>query len=124
MSTTKNILNLSLVGFSISVLAASTIGFFYSPSAVQAQKSQRPTVARVTQLSNGDLACYITLVDSKGKKHNSIVGGFDFCAKPKTYLNKRVRLTYGQMRINDCQSAEPCGKTRVVTGIRKMQVIK
>jgi hypothetical protein len=118
-----NPLKLSLLGFCTSVFAASAIGFVANPSAVQAQKIQRPSVARVTELSNGDLACYVTLVDSKRKSYN-MVGNFDFCAKEKTYLNKRVRLTYGKTRINDCQSAEPCGKTKVVTAITKMQVIK
>lgn len=123
MSTTKNSLKLSLLGFFISVITASTIGFFASPSAVQAQKVQRPTTAKVTGLTNGDLACYVDLVDTRGKSYN-IVGNFDLCSKQKTYLNKRVRLTYGKARINNCQSAEPCGKTRVVTAITRMQVIR
>lgn len=123
MSTRKNPLHLSLISFSVSVITASTIGFFASPSSVQAQKVQRPTTARVTGLTNGDVACYVDLVDAKGKSYN-IVGNFDLCSKQKTYLKKRVRLTYGKTRISNCQSAEPCGQTRVVTAIKKMQVIR
>jgi hypothetical protein len=123
MPPMKRLPLLSLVGFSFSVIAASTVGFFASPSTVQAQKVQRPTVAKVTELTNGDLACYVTLVDGKKRSYN-FVGDFNFCAQEKTYLNKRVRLTYGKMRINDCQSAEPCGKTKVVTAITRMRVVK
>lgn len=123
MSVNKNSLRLSLLGFCASIFAASSIGSFINPSPVQAQQTRRPTVAKVTELVNGDLACYVTIVDNKGKSFH-LPGSFDFCVKEKTYLNKRVRLTYGKMRIADCQSAEPCGKTQVVTGVTKMRVIK
>ncbi len=123
MSTHKNTLKLSLLGFCTSIFAASSIVSFINPSPVRAQQNGKPTVAKVTQLTNGDLACYVTLVDNKGKSFE-LPGNFDFCAKEKTYLNKRVRLTYGTIRIADCQSAEPCGKTRLVTAVTRMRIVK
>jgi hypothetical protein len=121
--TTKNPLKLSFIGFCASIFATSSIATFTNSSVVLAQKTVRPTTAKVTQLTNGDLACYIGLVDNKGKSYE-IPSSFSFCMKQKAYLNKRVRLTYGKMKIADCQSAEPCGKSRFVTAITRMQVIK
>jgi hypothetical protein len=87
--------------------------------------SQRPKIATVTQLTNGDYSCYVNLVDGKGKKYEGMYGSFDFCANEKAFLNKKVRLSYGQARIysDTCQGRIPCNQTRVVTLITKMQVI-
>ncbi|NJL10328.1 MAG: hypothetical protein HC908_09605 [Calothrix sp. SM1_7_51] len=52
------------------------------PLQFKRSKQRRPTVAKVTELVNGDLACYITFVDNKGKSFN-LPGSFDFCAKEK-----------------------------------------
>jgi hypothetical protein len=115
---------LSALGLSASVFAASAIGFFTNSSPVQAQKPARPTIATVTRIDNGDNACYVSLVNQKKQKFDSIPAEFDICEKSDTFLNKRVRLTYASGKINDCQSAEPCGKTKTVTLIKKMQLIK
>lgn len=113
---------LSLIGLSVSVFA---LNFFLTPTAVLAQKSVKgPQIATVKSIQNGDNACYVTLVDQKGKTYQSVYANFDICAKEKTFLNKKVRLSYGQGKINDCQSAEPCGKSKQVTLITKMQVIR
>ncbi len=113
------------LGFSVSVLSASAIGFFTSPTAVQARESvTKPTIATVTKMTNGDIMCYVTLVDAKGKVYQDLGASFEICAKEKTYLNLKVRLSYQKERVNDCQSAEPCGKTRLETLITKMQVMR
>ncbi len=73
---------------------------------------------------NGDISCYVTLVDQKGKKYEQVPAKFEICALEKTFLNKKVRLTYGKARVNDCQSAEPCGKTRIETLITQIKIIR
>lgn len=113
------------IGLSVSLFAASTIALLASHTAVQAKKAvQRPTVATVKSMVNGDLMCYVNLVDQKGKQYNSVGASFEICAKEKRFLNKKVQLSYSQASVNDCQSAEPCGKSRIETLITKMQIIR
>jgi hypothetical protein len=83
---------------------------------------KQPQVGTVTELVNGDLLCYATLVDDKGIKHN-VGAGFEICADSAKYLNKKVRVAYEIASVNDCESAEPCGKTRKESIITKMDVI-
>jgi hypothetical protein len=113
------------VGFSITVLVASIISLFANTSVVRAQKTAKlPQTATVTRITNGDIACYVDLVDSKRKQYPGVYASYDICEKEKTFLKKRVRLFYGQDKVNDCQSAEPCGKTRTVTLIKRMQLVR
>ena len=53
--------------------------------------------------------CYVDLVDARGKKYN-LGANFDICNQTKL-VNKQVKVTYKKDNVNDCQSAEPCGKT-------------
>jgi hypothetical protein len=80
-----------------------------------------PLTGKVTKLTLGDLMCYVDLIDSQGKKH-TIGAGFGICDRTEL-LNKRVRLTYKRVRVNDCQSSEPCGKTRLTNAIVKMTLV-
>jgi hypothetical protein len=113
------------ISLSVSLFAASTIGLLASHSAVHAQKPvPRPTVATVKSMSNGDLMCYVNLVDEKGKQYNSVGASFEICANEKRFLNKKVQLSYSKASVNDCESIEPCGKSRIETLITKMQIIR
>jgi hypothetical protein len=38
-------------------------------------------------------------------------------------VNKQVKLTYKKGSVNDCQSADPCGKTRIENLVVKMQPV-
>ncbi|WP_166482447.1 hypothetical protein [Scytonema sp. UIC 10036] len=101
------------------------MSFLTATPSVQAQSSnQRPTVATVKSMVNGDISCYVTLVDAKEKKYQEVPATFEICDREKTFLNKKVRLTYTKERVNDCQSAEPCGKTRIATLISRMTIVR
>jgi hypothetical protein len=118
-------LRLSSLCVGASVFTASTIGFFINLPTVQAGETvKRPTIATVKSMTNGDIMCYVTLVDKKGKKYKEVGANFEICESEKTFLNKKVRLSYGKVKVNDCQSAEPCGKTRLATLITKMSLVK
>ena len=65
--------------------------------------------------------CYVDLVDARGKKYN-LGADFDICNQTKL-VNKQVKVTYQKGNINDCKSADPCGKTRVENLIVKMQPV-
>ena len=80
-----------------------------------------PTTGKLLTLTNGDLMCYVDL--SKGGKKYHLGADFSICQQTKS-INKRVELTYKARKVNDCQSNEPCGKTRIENLIVKMKLIK
>lgn len=94
-----------------------------NPLLGMAQTPKLPTTAKLTHLTNGDLACYVNLVDSKGKKYENVYAVFEICEQ-KSLLNKRVKLFYQKQNFNDCQSAEPCGKTKKILAITKMELVR
>ncbi len=83
----------------------------------------QPKIGIVKEMVNGDLKCYVTLEDEKGKQHH--VGAvFEVCNRPETFLNKKVSLVYGIESVNDCQSAEPCGKSKQESLIRSIKTLE
>jgi hypothetical protein len=70
-----------------------------------------PEVGIIQQVQQGDLMCYISFTDEFGKRRR-VGATFELCENPRQYLNQRVRLVYGIRSVSDCQSAEPCGKSR------------
>jgi len=115
----------SVLCLGASLLTVSTIGFLSSTTPVKAgAAAKRPSIATVKKMTNGDISCYVDLVDQKGKKYEQVPASFEICEKEKTYLNKKVRLTYSREKVNDCQSAEPCGKSKIVTLITKMTFLR
>ena len=83
---------------------------------------EQPNVGTVKSIVNGDLMCYVTLVDENKIQHE-VGADFEICANQNTFLNQKVRVSYELASINDCQSAEPCGKTRKESIITKMEII-
>ncbi|OUL33663.1 hypothetical protein BV372_15660 [Nostoc sp. T09] len=89
----------------------------------QTSATGQPKIGTVKEIVNGDLKCYVTLVDEKGVKHN-LGATFEVCEKPETLLNKKVSLDYKIESVSDCQSAEPCGKSKKESLITKMEIQK
>jgi hypothetical protein len=122
-STTSPVAQASDSSASDSAPAESGASAPASPAGQTNQAIDRPAIGTVEELQNGDLACYVTLVDDNNVKHEGLPASFDFCAQEKTYLHQRVRPTYEQGTLADCQSNEPCGKTRRAWIITKLQVL-
>jgi hypothetical protein len=101
---------------------ASIIHSLPSDAKKPVKSNSYPTSGKVLTLINGDLMCYVDVVDARGKKYN-LGAYFEICQQSQ-FLNKRVQLTYKLGNVNDCQSAEPCGKTRVENLIVKMKLIR
>jgi hypothetical protein len=81
-----------------------------------------PDVGVIRRIQQGDIMCYITFTDDQGKTRT--VGAlFEFCETPRRYLNQRMRLVYGIRSVNDCQSEEPCGKTRKTQLVIRMDAV-
>jgi hypothetical protein len=82
------------------------------------------TVATVRKITDGDVACYLELVDDSGRRHEEM-GEFTLCGKRKSFLNRRVKLSYGLERVihEDCLGDPACRKTRTEVMIRSAAVL-
>ncbi|MBD2294166.1 hypothetical protein H6G06_11855 [Anabaena sphaerica FACHB-251] len=89
----------------------------------QTKTPKKPQIGTVKELVNGDLLCYVTLVDEQGKE-NRVGASFEICAEEGKFLNKKVRAVSTIESVSDCESAEPCGKTRQESIITKMEVLE
>ncbi|GAX35587.1 hypothetical protein [Nodularia sp. NIES-3585] len=84
--------------------------------------NNQPQVGTVKELVTGDIICYATIVDEQGKEHR-VGASFEICAESEKYLNKKVRASYKIASLNDCESIEPCGKSRQESIISQMQIL-
>jgi len=75
----------------------------------------QPKTSSIKEMVNGDSGCHLTLVDETGTT-------LDVC-KPETFVNKKVRLFHGIASVHDCQSVEPCGKTKKESLITKIEIL-
>ncbi|ACK70046.1 hypothetical protein PCC7424_1607 [Gloeothece citriformis PCC 7424] len=107
----------------ILIFTSITLGFLTLIKGIQGQNLNLPTRAKVIGMVNGDLACYVDLVDDNGQEYLGIYAIFEICEQQETFLNKRVKLSYNEESFNDCESIEPCGKTKRVKAITEMTVI-
>lgn len=86
-------------------------------------KEKKTTVGRVTGLNAGDVACYVTLTDDKGREFDEMAE-FEICER-QSLVGKRVRLTYGLEKVlaDECQGDPDCKKTKTVALIKKIAVL-
>ena len=94
----------------VSILSAGLLNILPSAAIKPIAPQVYPSSGKLLNLVNGDLMCYVELVDTRGRKFN-LGATFEVCQQTKL-LNKRVRLTYKMISVNDCKSAEPCGRTK------------
>ncbi|MBD2742328.1 hypothetical protein [Coleofasciculus sp. FACHB-1120] len=85
--------------------------------------AKQPTIGTVTSMVQGDLKCYVTLLDENRIERN-VGASFEVCEQEKTFLNKKVRNSYEILSVNDCESIEPCGKSKKESLITKMEIIE
>ena len=82
----------------------------------------KPKVATIKSMIQGDLKCYVSVVNEQGAKQE--LGAIsDICAQGENFLSKKVSLSYETVKVNDCQSNEPCGKTKDESLITKMDIL-
>jgi hypothetical protein len=80
-----------------------------------------PRTGTVLKMTNGDISCYIELRDVGGRIR-TLGADFNVCENPDKFLNRRVKLTYERIKVSDCESAEPCGKTRWETLVVRLKL--
>jgi hypothetical protein len=114
--------NYSAIKIVAGVITATSLLPAFPSEAIKLVKADRfPPSGKILKLTSGDLMCYVDLRDSRGKKYN-IGAIFEICNQPK-FINRQVQLTYKRSKIDDCQSNEPCGKTRIENLIVKMKLV-
>jgi hypothetical protein len=105
-----------------SKLAIGSLGLLAATFAVLPVSAEKlPRTGTVLKMTNGDIACYIEIRDVASRVH-TLSANFDLCENPEKFLNRRVKLTYERAKVNDCQSAEPCGKTRWETLVVRLKL--
>ncbi len=80
----------------------------------------KKAVYTVINVEAGDLKCYLTLKDMNNKEVYKNAT-FEICEMKDKVLNKKIIISqYKTVNVNDCESNEPCGKTKkekLVAGI-------
>lgn len=101
-------------GLALSLIALA-VGVILVITNVQAQPPANlpsPLVGQfqgtVNEVVNGDLMCYITLTTPEGRF--TVGASFEVC-NPQ-WVGQAVDFTVAPGRVNDCDSAEPCGKSQ------------
>ncbi|MBN3888002.1 MAG: hypothetical protein HWQ43_02060 [Nostoc sp. JL31] len=84
-------------------------------------KNDNPICGTIKDMQNGDLKCYVTVVDENGKVYEGVGAVFEVC-EPEKYVNKKVKMFYSLENVSDCQSSEPCGKTIKEWLISKIEI--
>ncbi|MBF2079103.1 MAG: hypothetical protein IGR76_11445 [Synechococcales cyanobacterium T60_A2020_003] len=83
-----------------------------SPSLDQA--SSYPEIGTLMSAQAGDVMCYTTVRDRQGQEF-PIGATFEICDRQNELLGQTVRFVYSEETVADCQSAEPCGRSRQET---------
>lgn len=111
------------VFFSLATVAVSPLSVEAIPPENLRAENPVLEVGTVQNLNTGDIMCYATLIDENDVEYN-IGASFEICQESENYLNQKVRLTYEEVNVNDCQSNDPCGKTRQEQIITEMEILE
>jgi hypothetical protein len=80
-------------------------------SAIARSMPVYPEIGTLISAQSGDLACYTTVRDRQGREFQ-ILATYEICDRQSQLLNQTVRFIYEDGNVPDCESAEPCGRTR------------
>jgi hypothetical protein len=106
----------------VSLCFALILGSVVPAAAQTPHLEEHPTVGVVESVVNGDVLCYLTIVDDEGDRYENVGATFDICAEQDRFLNQRVSLEYRQVRVSGCQGAEPCAVTRLETVVTEVNI--
>lgn len=70
-----------------------------------------PQVATIEDTQMGDLMCYVTVTDLEGDT-STIGANFKLCNDSDQLIGRTLGLGYTETPVADCESSEPCGRTR------------
>lgn len=94
-----------------------------SPSRKDATPAGAPVV-RIKSLTQGDMACYVTLEDARGKRSEEMAS-FELCEQTRL-IGQRVRLKRERSAVMaaSCQGDPECRKTQTVNLIVKAEKVR
>ena len=93
-------------------------------STVKIGNETKKTIAMLTELQSGDVACYLTLKDNKGKEFTELAA-FEICEMTQL-VGKTVRLSYRIESViaDSCQGDPECKDTRKVALVSAVKALK
>ena len=79
---------------------------------VKVGREAKRTRGLVKELSQGDIACYMTLTDAAGREFTEFAD-FDICSQEPSLIGQTVRMSYKMSRVlaASCRGNMDCGKT-------------
>lgn len=80
-----------------------------------AAQPRPPATGALRALTTGDLMCYATV--EAGGTRREVPATFEVCETGRRFIGHRVGFVYRHVRVADCRSAEPCGRSRTVLAI-------
>ena len=79
---------------------------------------------QVIEVSQGDLACYVDLLDLNTQKQTTFPSSFDWCEIGRLHQGQTYLIDFEEIEIADCVSIEPCDATRKVISLKQASVYK
>lgn len=92
------------------------LGLFLLVSvSAEATTAGKKTVGTVKSLSQGDVACYVDLVDENNQGFSEMAD-FDICGLESKIKGKKVKLTYTAQNVmaDSCQGNPECKDSKTV----------
>lgn len=102
------------------LLLAAAPAWAQDASTVRVGNETKRTSGRVTEAVSGDVACYLTLKDDRGRQFEEMAG-FDVCEQKPSIVGKRVALSYTEASV---MSPECAGDMDCKKKVRKVIVSK
>lgn len=87
------------------------------------QDAQRPKTYMFKSAVKGDLACYVELISLSTQEVEHYDSGFEWCERPEL-VGQKVIATFHLITVNDCDSLEPCGRSRETLGLKGLRIIE
>ncbi len=108
----------------LALLVLATAAFAQPPDTIRIGKQTKRTTGTLTELQNGDVACYLILRDEKGAEFIEM-GAFEICSQKPSPVGKRVALKYKMANViaESCQGNPDCKKSDRVALVVSVKVI-
>ena len=71
----------------------------------------------------GDLACYVELMNIATQKVEHYDSEFEWCDKPDM-IGQTIVATFHTIFIDHCGSIEPCGRSQKTVSLQKAQILE
>lgn len=82
---------------------------------------ERPPVGVLLDLIGGDLMCYADIRLRDGSVVASVPATFEVCDKGGPLIGLPARFHYSPGNVADCEGIEPCGRSRVMLLLDRVQ---